>query len=466
MRLPSHFHFWAMLVMHIVSLVFLFEIAADATVIGFRQPKNRPAKVLQMVESFVTFSGQVMSRRVVFVSPIFPSFSGSGLAMRAAAVLKLLSAWSIVDLLVIPMFGSKTTSLDADIAKLCQSWKAVPNPDWNVEESPSQDTIRIVGNEESIPREWRWCTAEWRKKIKKAIHSFNPDLVFVFRFYLAPYVLPSIGALPCWLDVDELESSTRARLSRVYSLCEKDDLAREMELEAQGYAKLESQYLGRFNRIFASSKREAEGIRTRFKKAAVRVLPNSYPKLLPHPQRTATGKARLLFVGSLEYFPNEDAVKYFNREILPLIKERSKVPVELVVVGSGWKQAVDPSSDEAAYQGVRFVGAVPETTPFYAETDIVVVPLRSAGGTRIKILEAFSHSRAVVSTSIGAEGLELLDGVHLEIADRVEDFTEKCLNLIDDAERRRDLAKNGHELFKNQYLMRNLELQMPRYFAD
>jgi glycosyltransferase involved in cell wall biosynthesis len=94
------------------------------------------------------------------------------------------------------------------------------------------------------------------------------------------------------------------------------------------------------------------------------------------------------------------------------------------------------------------------------------VPLRSAGGTRIKILEAFSHSRAVVSTSIGAEGLELLDGVHLEIADKVEDFTDKCVNLIEDAERRRDLAKKGHELFMNQYLMSNLELQVPRFFAD
>ncbi|MBA3994968.1 MAG: hypothetical protein C0469_15725 [Cyanobacteria bacterium DS2.3.42] len=407
-----------------------------------------------------------MSRRVVFVTPVFPSFTGNGLAMRAAALLKLLSGWASVDLLVIPIYNARVDAPDPDIAQLCQSWQSVPNPDWTSFDPPSQDVIKFVGNEQNIPREWRWCSADWRKKIKKAIHAVNPDLVFVFRFYLAPYVLPSIGALPCWLDLDELESSSRARLARVYSLCGKRDLALEMEQEAQGYAKLESQYLGRFNRLFASSKREAEGIYSRFKKASVRVLPNSYPQSRPHPQRTATGKARLLFVGSLGYFPNEDAVKYFNREIFPLIKERTAVPVELVVVGGGWKEAVDPSSDAELYQGVKFVGAVAETTPFYAETDIVVVPLRSAGGTRIKILEAFSHSRAVVSTSIGAEGLELLDGVHLEIADKVEDFTDKCVNLIEDAERRRELAKKGHELFMNQYLMKNLELQVPHFFAD
>lgn len=407
-----------------------------------------------------------MSRRVVFVTPVFPSFTGNGLAMRAAAVLKLLSGWASVDLLVVPIYNGRVEAPDPDIARLCQSWQAVPNLDWTNFDPPSADVIKIVGNEQNIPREWRWCSAVWKRAIKKALHALNPDLVFVFRFYLAPYVLPNIGALPCWLDLDELESSSRARLARVYSLCGKTDLAREMEKEAQGYAKLESQYLGRFNKIFASSKREAEGIYSRFKKASVRVLPNSYPKALPHPQRTATGNARLLFVGSLGYFPNEDAIKYFNREILPLIKKRCAVPVELVVVGGGWKQAVDPSKDETLYQGVRFVGAVAETTPFYAETDVVVVPLRSAGGTRIKILEAFSHSRAVVSTSIGAEGLELLDGVHLEIADKVEDFTEKCVNLIADAERRRELAKNGHDLFMNQYLMRSLELQIPRFFAD
>lgn len=407
-----------------------------------------------------------MNRRVVYVTPVFPSFTGSGLAMRAAAGLKLLSRWATIDLLVIPIYNDRIDVPPADVVNLCQSWKSVPNPDWSNFDPPSSDIIKIVGNEKNIPREWRWCSAEWRRRIKKAIHSFNPDLVFVFKFYLAPYVLPNIGALPCWLDIDELESSYRARLARVYSLCDKKEQAREMELEAQGYAKLEAQYLGRFNKVFASSKREAEGILSRFKKATVRVLPNSYPKSLPYPQRTATGNARLLFVGSLGYFPNEDAVKYFNREILPLIKQRSRVPVELVVVGGGWKQAVEPAKLKTFYTDVKFVGEVEETTPFYAETDIVVVPLRSSGGTRIKILEAFSHSRAVVSTSIGAEGLELLDGVHLEIADRVEDFTEKVVNLIEDSQRRTELAKKGHELFKNQYLMKNLELQVPHYFAD
>ncbi|MBX9950625.1 MAG: glycosyltransferase family 4 protein [Candidatus Obscuribacterales bacterium] len=407
-----------------------------------------------------------MNRRVVYVTPVFPSFTGSGLAMRAAAGLKLLSRWATIDLLVIPIYNDRIDAPPADVVNLCQSWKSVPNPDWSNFDPPSSDIIKIVGNEKNIPREWRWCSAEWRRRIKKAIHSFNPDLVFVFKFYLAPYVLPNIGGLPCWLDIDELESSYRARLARVYSLCDKKEQAREMELEAQGYAKLEAQYLGRFNKVFASSKREAEGILSRFKKATVRVLPNSYPKSLPYPQRTATGNARLLFVGSLGYFPNEDAVKYFNREILPLIKQRSRVPVELVVVGGGWKQAVEPAKLKTFYTDVKFVGEVEETTPFYAETDIVVVPLRSSGGTRIKILEAFSHSRAVVSTSIGAEGLELLDGVHLEIADRVEDFTEKVVNLIEDSQRRTELAKKGHELFKNQYLMKNLELQVPHYFAD
>ncbi len=409
---------------------------------------------------------QKMTRRVVFVTPVFPSFTGNGLAMRAAAVMRLLSRWANVDLLVIPIYNTRDDAPTPEIAKLYQSWACVPNPDWNTFDEPTVDLIKIVGSEDKIPREWRWASAAWRKKIKKAIHSLNPDLVFVFRFYLAPYVLPNIGALPCWLDLDELESSSRARLARVYTLGGRRERAREMEQEAQGYAKLESQYLGRFNRIFASSKRESEGVVSRFKKASVRVLPNSYPKLLPHPQRTATGIARLLFVGSLGYFPNEDAVKYFNSEILPLIKERSSVPVELVVVGGGWKQVVNPDEGETLYEGVQFVGAVAETTPFYAETDIVVVPLRSAGGTRIKILEAFSHSRAVVSTSIGAEGLDLLDGVHLEIADKVEDFTAKCLALIEDKSKRAEIAKKGHELFKSQYLMRNLELQVPQFFSD
>ncbi|MDP8927185.1 MAG: glycosyltransferase family 4 protein, partial [Actinomycetota bacterium] len=84
-------------------------------------------------------------------------------------------------------------------------------------------------------------------------------------------------------------------------------------------------------------------------------------------------------------------------------------------------------------------------------TDIVVVPLRYASGTRIKILEAFVHERAVISTSIGAEGIDARDGRHLLVRDRVEDLAAACVHLLRNQQVRSSLAARGRELFSDRY---------------
>ncbi len=149
--------------------------------------------------------------------------------------------------MVIPIYNARVDAPDPGIAKLCQSWQTVPNPDWTSFDPPSQDVIKIVGNEQNIPREWRWCSAAWRKKIKKAIHAVNPDLVFVFRFYLAPYVLPNIGALALLARIWTSLNRVRERAWREFTHCAvKRDFALEMEQEAQGLCEARVAIFGTF----------------------------------------------------------------------------------------------------------------------------------------------------------------------------------------------------------------------------
>lgn len=384
--------------------------------------------------------------------------------MRAAATLRLLAKWAVVDLVVVPLQNGKTSKPAQEVESLCKSWRVIENPEPAIDEMPPQVYLDVVGGADNLPHEWKLCNSKWQEKIQREIQDLKPTLVHVFRFYLAPYVLPGVSnETPCWLDLDELESRTRLRLSVILSIGGKSEDAATMEREGPAYRKLEKRFLRSFDRIFASSSKETESVLDLFPGASVRVLPNTYPLLLPHPQRTADGKARLLYVGTLDHFPNEDAVRFFCREVLPTIRACTNQKVEFTVIGSGWDKLKDR---ESIFADVKFVGAVPDTTPFYAESDIFVVPLRSAGGTRIKILEAFSHERAVVSTAMGGEGLDCSDGVHLEIADAADEFAEKCLMLIEDRNRRKRIASNGHELFRQQYAMHNLESNLAQLFAD
>jgi glycosyltransferase involved in cell wall biosynthesis len=305
------------------------------------------------------------------------------------------------------------------------------------------------------------CSPLWQEDIKAAISALRPDLIFAFRFYLAPFLLPSIGSsLPVWLDVDELESVARLRLANLYASAKhpKEPIAR---MEVPAYQNLECQQLPLFQRLFAASDLECEAVRARFSEADARVMPNVYPFDLPQKPRQTDDHARLLFVGTFGYFPNKDALQYFVSRVLPKITERSSKPVEVTVVGSG----ILPT-DQSSQFGLKVIGTVPDTTPYYASCDLVIVPLRAGGGTRIKILEAFSHQRAVVSTTVGAEGLAVKDGVELLIADDADVFAEQCLRLIENVDERARLAERGHQFFYRHHSLRVLEERMPYLFGD
>jgi glycosyltransferase involved in cell wall biosynthesis len=112
---------------------------------------------------------------------------------------------------------------------------------------------------------------------------------------------------------------------------------------------------------------------------------------------------------------------------------------------------------------VRLIGAVPEVQPWMEEADAVVVPVRAGGGTRIKILEAFSFQRPVVSTSTGTEGIAARDGEHLLISDTPEKFAGQCLRLMSDPALGARLAANARRLVEDEYSMEALARTMARY---
>lgn len=174
--------------------------------------------------------------------------------------------------------------------------------------------------------------------------------------------------------------------------------------------------------------------------ADVRVISNGTDTehLTPDPAREQA--RNLLFVGSMNWAPNPDAVLFFLREIWPLIK-RDLPDAALDVVGI----APPPPVLEAARQdpAIRVHGFVEDVRPHLARATVFVVPLRMGGGTRLKILDAMAMGKAIVSTSIGAEGLGLEPGAEILLADRPADFAAQVVRLVNDPELRRTLGRNA-----------------------
>ncbi len=164
------------------------------------------------------------------------------------------------------------------------------------------------------------------------------------------------------------------------------------------------------------------------------------------PDRPAT-EPRLVFVGAFQHQPNVDAMVYFCRETLPLIK--SRVPeAELWIVGS--KPAPSILS-LAEIPGIRVAGFVPDIRPYMSSSSVYVVPLRLGVGIRGKILEAWGMGMAVVATSVACAGLDCENGKNLLIADSPEIFASHVSALLEDPARRRQLGEEGRRTAERLY---------------
>jgi len=177
----------------------------------------------------------------------------------------------------------------------------------------------------------------------------------------------------------------------------------------------------------------------------VAVLPNAVPPGAPI--RFGNTGPSLLFVGSLHYEANIDAVRWFVEAILPRVRAL-RPDAELTVAGSSPTGEI---VELCAQPNVRLVPNPPTLEPIYSGARVVVAPIRLGGGTRLKLLEAMAHGAAVVATSAAVEGLPLEDEREILTADSPEEFAERCTELLNDVERAARLGQAALKTWSSQY---------------
>lgn len=168
-------------------------------------------------------------------------------------------------------------------------------------------------------------------------------------------------------------------------------------------------------------------------------------------EKTAKRQAsqpEILFCGSMDYGPNREGIVWFLEKCWPMILERNN-QIILNVIGNG-----DPGELKKIFESTRniaFHGKVPLTRPWYERSSLVIVPLLSGSGTRLKVVEAMGMGVPVVSTAKGAEGIEYTDEKNILIADKPEDFSNAVVNLINDPHWNSQMGQNGFQLAKENY---------------
>jgi glycosyltransferase involved in cell wall biosynthesis len=224
----------------------------------------------------------------------------------------------------------------------------------------------------------------------------------------------------------------------------------------RGYFSLQAKRMENYERsvcrtagqVVAVSEIDAAMMRRDFGVARVEAVPTGVDIESFTPVSARPPKFDLIFVGSMDWMPNADGLRHFVRHTFPKIRIR-RPQCTLAIVGR--KPPRDIAALADGNNGITVTGTVPDVKPYFWESAVSIVPLHVGGGTRLKIFEAMAARVPVVSTTIGAEGLDIDPPNDIRIADSDDAFAAECLDLLGNAAARAATAEAGWQLVRSRF---------------
>jgi glycosyltransferase involved in cell wall biosynthesis len=217
-------------------------------------------------------------------------------------------------------------------------------------------------------------------------------------------------------------------------------------LEHARFKRFEQRWWQRVDGCLVTSEREQQVVIKAAPQTPVAIVPNGVDIDHFRPAPAGVHDGTVLFNGTLDYRPNVDAARHLVEDVWPLIR-RSCPSARLVLVG----RADPEEARRLAGPGIEVTGEVPDVRPYLERAAVVTVPVRIGGGTRFKVLEALAMGKAVVSTTLGSEGIAVRDGEHLLIADDAARFAASLLRLLERPAERESLGAAGRALIERGY---------------
>jgi glycosyltransferase involved in cell wall biosynthesis len=383
-----------------------------------------------------------MKRRVLAVSSEIPWPLNTGGHLRTFHVLRALAG--AYDLrLVVPSLSDGGESLDALASR---GIRAIPVP--VAPRTPLAEAKRLLRSRfrgEPYAMYNRHARREVFAAVERELRSDPPDLIHLD--HLDGFLFHGMAAglkVPAVLDLHNVYSLILERMAEEAGNPAKRAFYRG---EAKRLAKIERRACTSGAAVVAVSEGEAAHFRN-LGAADVTVAPNGVDAsaFASLPTGREGNPPTILYLGTLSWGPNASAAIHLARHIFPKVRDR--IPAaRLLLVGKS------PNADVLALSnlaGVTVAGSVPSIQPYLAEAGVLAVPLDSGGGTRLKILEAFAAGLPVVSTAVGAEGIDATDGRDMVIAER-PGMADAIADLLEHPLRGRALAESARRLAREKY---------------
>jgi polysaccharide biosynthesis protein PslH len=385
--------------------------------------------------------------KILFLTPQRPFPPQQGTQIRIFHLLKALAGPHQIDLLSFARRG-EAIELTSPLRQLCGRMTLLPVP----RRGRARRLLQFLSS--SLPDVARRLEANvFGTAIRQLVPSGHYDVIQVEGIEMARYfplikaVSPRVAIV---FDNHNAEYVIQERAAAV-------DARRPATWPGALYSMVQTRRLKRYeawactyaDTVLAVSNEDAAALR--------RIAPGVKPVVVPNGVDTeyykwerpsGSGKAEMLFTGTMDYRPNVDAVRWFTSDILPLISSR-RGDARLHVVGRAPVPSVARIPEKRPE--VVVTGQVQDVRPYFRQSDVFVVPMRMGGGVRLKILEALAMGLPVVSTTMGAEGTGLVNGEEILLADTPEQFASEVLRLLDSPELRERIAAAGRKVAEERF---------------
>ena len=393
-----------------------------------------------------------MKKEMLFLVPVMPNITGGGREMRAYAwVMHLCQSYSVH--LAVTMEECKPPdSLRHNIATI-HFIPPVIKDKW----SKISGFLLFILKIKKIPPipHTISSTRESLHNLTGAMAKVKIDYLLVFRAGMIETgikLFESLEPRRLELDIDDIESSAQLSIAKLRFKNHHLFLGIRDFIRSRLFFLAEKVSLNKFESVYVCSTDDQISLGLKYKLKNIKVFPN---RILFQENSSGDNHTNpvFFFVGSLGYFPNEDAILFLLKHILPGLKKEMNKQFEIVIAGRSvpyYLKRLIENSDR-----IKYLGEVDNIIELYQNADIAIIPLRAGGGTKIKVLEAFLYKKPVIASKEAVSGLNVTNGEEYILASSEEDFISACCKLSNDLHLQDKLRNNAYHWLLNNHVFYN-----------
>lgn len=305
-----------------------------------------------------------------------------------------------------------------------------------------------------------WLRArEFSSFLSRVVKENEFDLVHVDTISLDIY-RPLLGDIPCVLDHHNIESHMLLRRSK-----QEKSLVKKTYFYQEGIRleKFERKVCPKYTGHITCSDVDTARLETLTPGSSIKTIPNGVDTAYFRPKGLSQEPKTLIFVGTMGWYPNIEAVNYVCDEIMPILRERSS-GIKFRIIGANPPESIRKLAE--TYDDIEVLGFVDDVRDYIERASVYVCPIMDGGGTKLKILDALAMKKAIVAHSIACEGINVTDGVNVLLADTGEEYATAILRLLQNDTLRRDLGQEARTLAVEQYDYASIGSSLSAYYTS